>query len=487
MALSHRRDHRRGRRPRPARRPQRRVPDHDRLRRRDALPAARHAEAALGRQAHPLDLPHAAGAGDRPAGQLVGGQRRLRARREPLRRQHRRRRLLAHARGRAALGHPARELGLDHARVRRRGQQLLGLGRLLRLLARPGRQPALADLHARLSDLLAGARLRRHRLHRLLRPLAARARSGHRRRALGLPDRRPHLQLAGARLRRRRATRRRSTSARPTARSTRSRPTAPSCGATTPAIRCAPRRCSAGRRRATARSSTSAPPTACSTRSTPRPASAAGRSTPRPGKAGLADRNDLNGSPALGKRGVYIGGEHGRVWFVPYDFCRKSRRQALHHRPVAGVQAHASPGRSRSRPAGTTLRGSTENVPAATTLAARLVVRRDGETIDAAIDPALPQRHLQARRSPSRASSPATGTSSSSAPTRSSSRRPTTGCRCPAPGPPTAPTAPSSKTLHLRHRAAAPASTRPRRSRAARCRRSSSPASRCRSRRCCRA
>ena len=96
------------------------------------------------------------------------------------------------------------ELGLDHARVRRRGQQLLGLGRLLRLLARPGRQPALADVHPRLSDLLAGARLRRHRLHRLLRPLAARARPGHRRRALGLPDRRPHLQLARARLRRRR-------------------------------------------------------------------------------------------------------------------------------------------------------------------------------------------------------------------------------------------------------------------------------------------
>lgn len=34
----------------------------------------------------------------------------------------------------------------------------------------------------------------------------------------------------------------------------------------------------------------------------------------------LADRNDLNGSPALGLTGVYIGGEHGYVWYLPYDY-----------------------------------------------------------------------------------------------------------------------------------------------------------------------
>ena len=68
-----------------------------------------------------------------------------------------------------------------------------------------------------------------------------------------------------------------------------------------------------------------------------------------PGKAGLADRNDLNGSPALGKRGVYIGGEHGRVWFVPYDFCRKSDTSAA---PPTRRRSSSprSPGRSRSRP-----------------------------------------------------------------------------------------------------------------------------------------
>ncbi|NLI52988.1 MAG: PQQ-like beta-propeller repeat protein [Clostridiales bacterium] len=32
------------------------------------------------------------------------------------------------------------------------------------------------------------------------------------------------------------------------------------------------------------------------------------------------DRNDLNGSPALGNDGVYIAGESGEVFFVPYDY-----------------------------------------------------------------------------------------------------------------------------------------------------------------------
>ncbi len=47
-----------------------------------------------------------------------------------------------------------------------------------------------------------------------------------------------------------------------------------------------------------------------------------------PSRPPLSDRNDLNGSPALGRRGVYIGGEHGFVWYVPYDYClhRNHRR-----------------------------------------------------------------------------------------------------------------------------------------------------------------
>ncbi len=34
----------------------------------------------------------------------------------------------------------------------------------------------------------------------------------------------------------------------------------------------------------------------------------------------LTDRNDLNGSPGLGKTGVYIAGQSGGIFFVPYDY-----------------------------------------------------------------------------------------------------------------------------------------------------------------------
>ena len=32
-------------------------------------------------------------------------------------------------------------------------------------------------------------------------------------------------------------------------------------------------------------------------------------------------RNNLNGSPALGRTGIYIGGEDGGLHYVPYDYC----------------------------------------------------------------------------------------------------------------------------------------------------------------------
>ena len=54
----------------------------------------------------------------------------------------------------------------------------------------------------------------------------------------------------------------------------------------------------------------------------------------------LADRNDLNGSPALGRRGIYIGGEHGRVWFVPYDYCLYRRDARCSRAPL--IQASSA-------------------------------------------------------------------------------------------------------------------------------------------------
>jgi outer membrane protein assembly factor BamB len=105
-----------------------------------------------------------------------------------------------------------------------------------------------------------------------------------------------------------------------------------------------------------------------------------------PAGSRLADRNDLNGSPALGRRGVYIGGEHGRVWFVPYDYCRKRDDRRCDRSP--GQEFKADLVRVFGvTPGGTTLRGSRETVPAATVLSARLVVRRGGRTVDARIDP----------------------------------------------------------------------------------------------------
>ena len=105
-----------------------------------------------------------------------------------------------------------------------------------------------------------------------------------------------------------------------------------------------------------------------------------------PSEPALADRNDLNGSPALGRRGVYIGGEHGRVWFVPYDFCRRAPRN-----PRCETSPAQELGSDLERvlpvtPGGSTLERSRLRVPAATVLGTRLVVRRDGTTLDAAIE-----------------------------------------------------------------------------------------------------
>ncbi len=37
-----------------------------------------------------------------------------------------------------------------------------------------------------------------------------------------------------------------------------------------------------------------------------------------------ADRNDLNSSPALGASSIYIGGESGQIFSVPYDYCLRA-------------------------------------------------------------------------------------------------------------------------------------------------------------------
>jgi outer membrane protein assembly factor BamB len=102
----------------------------------------------------------------------------------------------------------------------------------------------------------------------------------------------------------------------------------------------------------------------------------------------LRDRDDLNSSPALGRRGVYIGGEHGRLVFVPYDWCLRARGDRRCNRtPGEAFGGHVQR-LAFVTPGGTTrTSGPPEPLPAAGSLTARLLVRQVGETVDAALDP----------------------------------------------------------------------------------------------------
>jgi outer membrane protein assembly factor BamB len=105
--------------------------------------------------------------------------------------------------------------------------------------------------------------------------------------------------------------------------------------------------------------------------------------TPR--SRALRDRNDLNGSPALGKRGVWIGGEHGLMTHVPYDYCLRQGAERRRCETDPGERFAADLTRTFPVTAGgsTAIRGYRRRLPTATTITARLVVRRGGETQDA--------------------------------------------------------------------------------------------------------
>ena len=96
----------------------------------------------------------------------------------------------------------------------------------------------------------------------------------------------------------------------------------------------------------------------------------------------LRDRNDLNGSPALGKTGIYIGGEHGNVCYVPYDY-------PLHH---SDVHARINPEQDAPpdgvhldfvTPGGSTLAEAPATIGASAVLTFRLTVREQSKTVDA--------------------------------------------------------------------------------------------------------
>jgi outer membrane protein assembly factor BamB len=96
----------------------------------------------------------------------------------------------------------------------------------------------------------------------------------------------------------------------------------------------------------------------------------------------LADRNDLNASPALGRTGVYIGGEHGQVWYVPYDYCLQAADARCSTDPDQDLPADAL-GVFFVTPGGSTQLDKHATIPASAVLTLRLLVREDGETVDA--------------------------------------------------------------------------------------------------------
>ncbi len=100
----------------------------------------------------------------------------------------------------------------------------------------------------------------------------------------------------------------------------------------------------------------------------------------------LRDRNDLNSSPALGRRGVYIGGEHGRIVFVPYEWCLRTPRDPRCNRSPGEAFGGSLSRMAFVTPGGSTrLSGPGAELPAATAITTRLLIRQVGETVDAGL------------------------------------------------------------------------------------------------------
>jgi outer membrane protein assembly factor BamB len=100
-----------------------------------------------------------------------------------------------------------------------------------------------------------------------------------------------------------------------------------------------------------------------------------------------SDRNDLNGSPAVSFDGVVIGGESGKIFFLPFDYCTRggdaARCSVNPHEDIVdnGVLLfHYTPGGNSEE------KFSSSPVPTGV-LNFRLVVRKDGDTVAARFNP----------------------------------------------------------------------------------------------------
>jgi hypothetical protein len=102
----------------------------------------------------------------------------------------------------------------------------------------------------------------------------------------------------------------------------------------------------------------------------------------------LRDRHQLNSSPALGRTGVYIGSEDGHLWYVPYDYCLHRldpRCSSTPGEPYAARLSRVFPVTA----GGTTKPGGSEGpAPSSAEITGRLMVRKGGKTVYAAMLPA---------------------------------------------------------------------------------------------------
>jgi outer membrane protein assembly factor BamB len=100
------------------------------------------------------------------------------------------------------------------------------------------------------------------------------------------------------------------------------------------------------------------------------------------------ERNDLNASPALGERGVYVGSEDGGIHFVPYDYPLTEAGRRDPRSAVGPGEALPSEGAFLiyTAPFGGLLSDPPRTIAANQPLAFTLFVREGGDTSKAAID-----------------------------------------------------------------------------------------------------
>ena len=98
-------------------------------------------------------------------------------------------------------------------------------------------------------------------------------------------------------------------------------------------------------------------------------------------------RNDLNGSPALGYDGVYIAGESGTIFFVPYDFPLRPEN-AKNARCATSQNLPGNGGHLLyTAPLGSLTDPLPREIDANQSLTFTLVAREDGNTVIGQLDP----------------------------------------------------------------------------------------------------